>query len=363
MEEKLYYLAFSHFLGIGPVKLNSLLSRLKTIKQAYQASDQLLTEILGNKLAEKFIQFRLRFNPQKKLEELTAKKITVVCWSDSSYPPAVKKIPDPPICLYFRGSVDNFNWKKDLLFAVVGTRMPSTYGEQVANKFSRELAKLGLVIVSGMAVGVDTIAHQACLAVGGRTVAVLGCGVDIIYPASNAYLYWKIIKQGGLVISEFPPGQYVEKGLFVARNRIISGLSRGVMIVEGAKDSGAMITARYAAEQGRDVFAPPAPITSVMSQAPNILLKEGEKLVTDVGDILDELNLKIVPKKKEEIVNKLSSEEKKIFASLNNRPQTADELAISLNHSINQILNLLSMLEIKGVVEKNSAGRYQLMIY
>src|SRR3989344_6509680 len=160
-----------------------------------------------------------------------------------------------------------------------------------------------------MAIGIDSIAHQTALNNDGRTIAFLGCGVDIIYPAVNSNLYYKIINRGGLVISEFPPGEMVVKGLFIARNRLISGISRGVLIVEGAKDSGAMITARYAAEQGKEVFATPAPITSEVSEAPNILLKQGAKLVTSIDDILEEFNMRIAPKKKEEIEKELSGEE------------------------------------------------------
>ena len=162
-----------------------------------------------------------------------------------------------------------------------------------------------------MALGIDAIAHWSTLSVKGKTVAVLGCGVDIPHPRSNIRLYEEIIDHGGIVISEFPPGMFVQKGLFVARNRIISGLSLGILVVEGAKDSGALITARYAAEQGKDVFAPPVPITSVMSQAPNILIKQGAKFVTQVEDILEEYGIQKSNVQKE-VYDSLSVQEKAI---------------------------------------------------
>src|SRR3989338_348038 len=163
-------------------------------------------------------------------------------------------------------------------FAIVGTRKPTSYGIQVARKFAYELTEAGFIIVSGMAMGIDTVAHQAALDAGGKTVAVLGCGVNIIYPAINYQLYHNIIKSGGAVISEFPPDQTVLKGLFISRNRIISGLSKGVLIAEGGEFSGALITAKYAGIQGKDVFAVPSSINSEMASAPNLLIKQGAKI-------------------------------------------------------------------------------------
>ena len=165
-----------------------------------------------------------------------------------------------------------------------------------------------------------------------------------------------------MIISEFPPGQLVEKGLFIARNRLISGLSMGVLVIEGGQDSGALITAKYAAEQGKEVFAPPGPLTSEMSAAPNILLKQGAKLVTSIDDILEEFNLRIVPKKKEEIEKELESEEKIIFAILQNEAKLADEIANQTKFSIDRVLNVLSTLEIKEIVEKNNEGKYQIKL-
>lgn len=357
-----YYVGFSHFLGIGPTRFAALIGHFGNVKKAYLASQKELTEVIGVNWSEKFVKFRSLFDPVKKLEELKRKNIMVLQLRQRSYPKFLQEISDPPICLYIKGDLDNFDFSKDLCFAIVGTRTPTPYGQQIARKFAEELTQAGFVIVSGMAMGIDTVAHKACLKAGGRTIAILGCGVDIIYPAINRNLYNEIIEKGGFVLSEFPPGQMVEKGLFVARNRLISGLSMGVLVVEGAKDSGALITAKYAAEQGKEVFAPPGPITSAMSAAPNILLKQGAKLATSVDDILEEFNLRVAPKKKREIEKELDSKEKIIFEILRSEPKLSDEIVNQAKLSIDKVLNILSMLEIKGVIEKNSEGKYQTKI-
>jgi len=399
-DDLLYYLAFSHFLGIGPMKFSALKKHFGSAKKAYLAGRKELTEVIGVVLTEKFLDFRNKFDPVKKLAELKKKEITVLTVDSDNYPQSVRNISDPPICIYLKGdlnviaSPDSIGTKQSpnearhrifestsppkgespksltqkqvptplLYFSIVGTRSPTQYGIQVARKFAYELATAGFVIVSGMAYGIDTVAHKSCLEASGKTIAVLGCGVDIVYPASNRNLYEKIIETGGAIISEFPPGQLVLKGLFVARNRIISALSAGVMIVEGAEDSGSLITARYAAVQGREVFAPPGPIDSPMSSAPNLLLKQGAKLVTSIEDIFEEFNIKISPKKNEEIRAELSQEEEEIFEILKKESLTVNEMVLITKKPITDILNLISSLEIKKVVEKNPQGRYEVVV-
>ncbi len=391
MSDLPYYLGFSHFLGIGPMRLKALIKYFGDVKTAYRAQEKEISKVIGSIIGHKFAEFRAKFDPVKKMEELKKKNIQVLSLVDKDYPESLKNISDQPICVYVKGLIPKFfdtevearhrvfsstsppkggspksltqKQVSSLLFAIVGTRNPTSYGIQVARKFSYELTQAGFIIVSGMAYGIDTIVHQACLEAGGKTIAVLGCGVDIVYPPTNRDLYEKIIDSGGAVISEFPPGQFVIKGLFISRNRIISGLSRGVMIVEGLEDSGSLITAKHAAEQGKDVFAPPNPITSTMSAAPNLLLKQGAKLVTTVNDIYEEFNIKIVPKKKEEVLQKLDREEREIFIFLNERPMLVDDLAILLKKPINQVLNTLSLMEIDGVVEKNNENFYQIRLF
>jgi len=360
LNEEYYYLSFSHCLGIGPMKFDLLLKQFKDAKTAYSASSKELTQVLGVKLAAQFVDFRQKFDPVKKMEEIQKKGIQFISRIDKAYPKALLKIPDPPIALYVKGDLSAINLDKSVCFAIVGTRRPSSYGVQIARKFSSELASSGFIIISGMAIGIDTLAHQGALEAGRKTVAVLGCGVDIVYPPANTNLYNTIVKSGGIVLSEFPPGMTTLPGLFVARNRIISGLSKGVLIVEGLEGSGSLITARYAAEQGKDVFAPPAPLTSLTSFAPNLLLKEGAKLVTKTQDILDEFNLQISPARQKKIEVDLTEDEKKIVASLSSEAKLIDELVNETKMSAANISQLVTLLEIKGVIEKNSEGKYQL---
>lgn len=209
---------------------------------------------------------------------------------DPLYPRMLKEIPDPPAVLYVQ--ITNRSLTFERTIAVVGTRRVTPYGEAVTRKLTRGLVEKGFTIVSGMALGVDTIAHQTALDCGGTTIAVLGCGIDIIYPPSNARLYHVISRSpGSAIFTEFAPGVRPTREQFPRRNRIISGLSLGVVVVEGTDRSGSLITARFAAEQGREVFAVPGPITSPYSRAPAILLKQGAILVESADDIIEELNL------------------------------------------------------------------------
>lgn len=216
-------------------------------------------------------------------------RIATVFLRDPRYPRLLREISDPPALLYVRGRGTKINLEKTI--AVVGTRHVTGYGRAITIKLVTELAARGYTIVSGLAYGVDTVAHQAAITAGGKTIAVLGCGIDIIAPASNAKLYWDIVEGHGAVVSEIPPGVRTDKKRFVTRNRIISGLSLGVVVIEGGDKSGTLITARYAADQGREVFAVPGPLTSPYSRAPSILLKNGAKLVESADDIIEELPL------------------------------------------------------------------------
>lgn len=209
-----------------------------------------------------------------------------------------------------------------------------------------------------MAMGVDGLVHQATLDVQGKTIAVLGCGVDIIYQSIHRVLYSEIINDKSIVLSEFPPGQQVQPALFIQRNRIISGLSKGVLVIEGMRDSGTLITARFAAEQGKEVFAVPSPITSPLSEAPNLLIKQGAKLVTSVEDIIDELELKI--EKQQEPSMKLDCKEKEIYETLKKEPKSADDLEMELHIPIHELSQILSVMEIKGKLEKTNDGTYQI---
>lgn len=279
-DEKRYWVAFSVFPGIGPVRFRLLLEHFGSAKKAWEAP-----------LSDKFIHFRKTFDIDEYLEKLEHLHVSVLTLNDPKYPKLLKEISDPPFLLYIRGKNTGEPINLDQTIAVVGTRNITRYGEEVTRKIVKGLVANGFTIVSGMAYGVDAVAHQTAIDSGGKTIAVLGCGIDIIAPEGNARLYRAIGEEGhGAIVSEMPLGLRPDKGMFVARNRIISGLSLGVVVTEGAGDSGALITARNAGEQGREVFAVPGPITSPYSRAPAQLIKKGATLVETVEDILDEIN-------------------------------------------------------------------------
>ncbi len=359
MNEQDYSVAFSHCDGIGPMRLQELLSHYKTLAKAYHASESQLRELLGEKLAENFVIFRKTFSVKEVMGYCNAEGIVPVGLFDPRYPAPLKNISDSPICLYVKGDLKNFHFERDFIFAIVGTRKPSSYGMQITRQFSRGLSEAGAVIVSGMALGVDTISHEEAIAVGERTIAVLGCGVDICYPPSNQGLYDAIISSGNVILSEFPPRHTVLRGLFVARNRLISGLSRGVLLTEGTHKSGGLITCRYAAEQGKEVFAPPVPLTSALSEAPNIVLREGATFTTSVKDILEVFNVKVIQKERRKTI--LSESEQLVYTTLINQCLSSDELVQYCKFSIHILLTVLSGMEVKGIVEKNREGRYQIV--
>ncbi|OGK51646.1 DNA protecting protein DprA [Candidatus Roizmanbacteria bacterium RIFCSPLOWO2_01_FULL_41_22] len=363
MEDTLpYYLGFSHFLGIGPIKFNLLKEHYSSLKKAYEAPFSDYQGMFGTNLANKFVDFRRRFDAAKVRQQIEQKGIIIVTREDKHFPQPFLNLADPPICLYVKGDLNSFDFSEDRYLAIVGTRKPTPYGRQVAYKFAYDLSLAGFIVVSGLAIGIDALAHRGALEAKGKTVAFLGCGVDIIYPPVNWSLYEEIIKTGGLVISEFPPGMTVLKGLFVARNRLISGLSRGVMVVEGLKDSGSLITARFAAEQGKEVFAPPSPITSPLAEAPNLLIKEGAKMVTSIDDILEEYHLQITPKNRDDLKEKLTDVENQIFSLLEQEARLPDDLADRLSWPVTKVLTLLSGLELEGIIEKNQQGKYQIKL-
>lgn len=360
-EEKKYWLGFSFFPGIGPLRFKLLLDYFGSAKRAWQARESELKEIgLGEGLVKKFLAFRNSFSLISCINSLNQKGIRVVTFLDKEYPPLLKETEGAPFLLYVRG--DLAFEKLSPCIAVVGTRKVSNYGKEVTAKLVRELVEAGITIVSGMAYGVDTVAHQTAITYGGKTIAVLGCGIDIIHPPSNTNLYWQIVKKYGVIISEFPPGVRVGKGLFPARNRIISGLSLGVVVTEGAEDSGALITARYAAEQGREVFAIPGPITSSLSKGPLKLLREGAKLVSEADDILEELKIerkKLTSSPQNQKTENLSKEERKILELLQNESLSFDEMVKKSQIPAGKLGSFLTLLEMKNVIKKSDNGIYQ----
>jgi DNA processing protein len=285
-EEGLHWLALRLIPGLGTRGANQLLAQWRTPQAIFRASrSELEASGLSGSVAQSIASgctFDDAVDQQQKMLETGA---VLVPFSDPAYPARLKEIFDPPIALFTRGRTDLLS---AILLGVVGTRRPTNYGTAATERLSADLAQAGLAITSGMARGIDTSAHRAALDIGGDTVAVLGCGVDVVYPAENRKLASEIAERG-LIVSEFPMGSPAYPQNFPIRNRIISGMSVGVLVVEGAQYSGSAITARMALEQQREVFAVPGSIMSKMSWGPNLLIKQGAKLVQEWNDVLVEL--------------------------------------------------------------------------
>ncbi|OGY43264.1 MAG: DNA protecting protein DprA [Candidatus Buchananbacteria bacterium RIFCSPHIGHO2_01_FULL_39_14] len=345
-----YWLSFNQINEIGPVRFQKILAYFPDLKTAWQASIKDLREAgLEPKIIEQIKIKRHEISPDQELEKIQALKIQAVTILDETYPKLLKEIYAPPPILYYQG---NFDTNNEILFSVVGTRKISPYGRQVTEQIVYNLAANGLNIVSGLALGIDACAHQAALNANGKTIAVLGCGLNQIYPVSNQQLAKKIIAAGGTIISEFPLGTPPYKSNFPQRNRIISGLSFGTLVTQANLNSGALITAQFALEQNREVFAVPGDINRLGSQGPNQLIKNGAKMVSAAGDILEFLNIKRVNNIK--TANKIlpqTQEEKNILEALINEPQHIDKIAQLVRLDISVVSATLTVMEMKGLVK------------
>jgi DNA processing protein len=298
------------------------------------------------------------------IEQASAENISIVAFDDPLYPALLKNIHDPPPVLYVRGNPGILNSKG---IGIVGSRAATHYGRSIAQKIAANLAGQGLTIVSGMALGIDTAAHKGALAATGMTIAVLGSGLDVIYPPGNHRLY-KEISYAGAVISEYPLGTIPDNFRFPARNRIISGLSLGIVVVEATIRSGSLITANHALEQGREVFAVPGRIDSTKSAGTHSLLQQGAKLVHSIADIVEELSGGAHFENQDSIssnisghknVAPLNQEEATLFACLDVYPLTIDELVRESGFSPQKITELLLLLELKGFVESLPGKSFQ----
>lgn len=297
MNQSVFLVAFASVSGIGFARLRLLMEYFGTAEKAWEANEiQLRRGRLPAATIQELLLTRNKLIPQRYCDELYKMGIKFITILDKDYPESLKNISDPPIALFIKSNLDTASINRltiQRIIAVVGTRKMTDYGCEVTSKLTKDLVLNGFTIVSGMALGVDGVAHKTAINNGGKTLAVLGTGVDVIYPREHTELYRNIIDSGGAVLSEVAPGRTVSRGMFPARNRIVSGLSEAVLVTEGAIDSGSLITARMALEQGREVFAVPGPINSPMAEGTNYLLKQGAKLVTKVDDILEELQTPI----------------------------------------------------------------------
>ena len=339
---------------IGPAKIRALLSHFETPADVLEASPLELIRVRGieKKLASNIAHHEdgeaFADDQLKRVNKIGGRILTI--W-DKEYPELLKRIYDPPALIYVLGK---FSAKDRHSIAIVGTRTPTSYGQIVAEAFSEKLSSLGITIVSGLARGVDTVAHSVTLKAGGRTVAVIGSGLDVPYPPENEKLMDRIA-ESGVVVSEFPMTAKPDATNFPRRNRIISGLSLGTSVVESAEDGGAMITASTALDQDREVFAVPGNINAKRSSGPNKLIQDGRaKLVQSVDDVLAELNLKLErgAVRREEPTIQLTIFEQKIYEMLTNDPIHIDDLADILENSTSDVLVTLLSLEFKGLVRQ-----------
>lgn len=356
MEDLRYWLGFNRVRGIGPMRLRGLLEAFGSVRAAWEAPPEALQEIgLDRRTLSSFLQARETLNLAQLEAAVLRAKVHVYTWDDPAYPAALRDLPDSPPVLFVKGTLEPDD---DWAIAVVGTRKPTAYGREVAQHFASGLAQQGLTIVSGLARGVDAIAHRAALEAGGRTLAVLGCGVDRVYPPEHHKLAQDIMAQGAL-ISDYPLGTPPDAANFPARNRLISGLSRGVVVVEAGSTSGALITADFAAQQGRDVFAVPGSIFSPASQGTHRLLREGASLATDVVDILEALHLEAVGEQREtRDAMPVTLTEATLLTYLSREPTHVDELVRASGMPVEMVNSTLVLMELKGLARQVSPLHY-----
>lgn len=352
-------LGFSLCSGVGPMTFAKLITHFGSPHGAFVAPSLELRPFFRlAKSYEAFLLFRNTYHPDKEIKRIEKNKAWIMTQWHSDYPKLLKNISDPPICLYGKGDRNSIDFTNDTCVGIVGARKNTAYGQYVAEELGRVFATAGLVIVSGMATGIDTISHTAAIEKQGRTIAVLGTGIDIIYPYMNRGLHDQIVKEYGIIISEYPPGFTTHVGMFVLRNRIIVGLSKAIVVVEGGKHSGTLTTARYAAENGRDVYAVPGPITSEMSVGPHILLREGARVLSSASELLKDFGLNQEPGMMTKKPMDLIGEEKIIYDLLTVKKYYADEVAQKISLSVSDTLPILSLLEVRGIIGKDLDGSF-----
>lgn len=348
--------------GVGPIIRRALLEAFGSPAEVLDAPVKALRQVrgIGSELARRICVARRQIDARDEIEVCRRHDIRILLDSDPDYPPLLREIPDPPGVLFLRGAL---RAQDALAIAVVGTRHATQYGIRQAERLASGLSQAGLTVVSGLARGVDAAAHRATLAAGGRTVAVLGCGVLQIYPPEHVELAEQVAKQGALV-SESPPRMRPISGLFPQRNRVITGLSLGTVVVEAAERSGALVSARHALEQGREVFAVPGPVDSRMSRGCHQLLRDGAKLVESVDDVLSELGplgFTATDPRGRTVCHpaelQLNAQEQAVLDAIGDESTTVDELVVATRAPISRLLATLSVLESRRLIRRLSGTR------
>jgi DNA processing protein len=356
MDSRAYWVGFNMVKGIGAVRLQALLDYFGDPQVAWQApADALLNAGLSQKIVENLVHLRATLDLEKVMDRLDYLKITVITREEELYPRRLKEIEQPPPVIYVRGDILP---EDDFAVAVVGTRRITVYGRQVAEEIGTFLARNGITVVSGLARGIDAVAHDSAIKAGGRSFAILGCGVDRIYPPEHQHLADRIIECGAL-ISDYAPGTPPDAINFPPRNRIISGLSLATVVVEAGETSGALITATFAAEQGRDVLAVPGNINAPQSKGANRLIQQGARPLLKVEDILDAVKLDHIQSHQQaRQILPADALEASILVLMSAEPLHIDDIQTQSGLSIDKVSATLTMLELKGLVRQVGSMNY-----
>lgn len=345
--------------GLGNRTILKLLNALSSIKDIFDKVDWCVDQkIISEKIAENIKSFPASEFLKNEKQLALKHGVNIITIEDKHYPEFLKEIADAPVCLYYKGNISLL--KDDFRLAIVGSRQASVYGRQIAEKFAVQCAERGVTVVSGLARGIDTAAHHGIINVGGKTIAVCGCGLTIVYPPENSQLMNNIARTG-LILSEFPLTTQPRPFNFPRRNRLISGISDGVIVVEASQKSGALITADFALEQGKDVYAVPGPIDSPSAKGTNALIQQGAKLVTSIEEVLEEMNFKEIfiqrqfnkhSTEKLKLLQNLSHPQEQVFHHIDSHPKHMDELSMLCGESNLPLSKILIELEFKQLIKQ-----------
>lgn len=356
MEKRGYWVGFNLVKGIGAVRMQQLIDYFGDVECAWFGSIEAFRQAgLSEKVSERIVEIRNQINLEKYVDKLLEQNIKILIKDDPDYPRYLRQIQQPPPVIYLRGELVI---EDDWAVAIVGTRRITHYGQQITEKFAKTLAEHHITVVSGLARGVDGIAHQAALKAGGRSIAVLGSGVDKIYPPEHNLLAQKMMTQGA-IISDYAPGTPPESSNFPPRNRIISGLSRAVIVIEAGVKSGALITANFAVDQGREVYAVPGNINSIQSKGTNTLIQNGARPLTDILDLLIDLQVELIHEHQAFRKQTPSGNtETVLYSVLNDNPIHIDEIIHKAELSVSEVTAQLTVMELKGMVRHVGGMKY-----
>jgi DNA processing protein len=351
-----YWIGFQLTPNMGPVRTRLLVDHFGSPEAAWRAPEAALRATgLSSDLCNAIVHTRKSVDLDREIEKLDRHGVRAIAVDCDDYPRLLRHIPAQPTVLYMKGTIEPID---DLSIGIVGTRRSTTYGVDMTRQIAGDLAAAGVTIVSGLARGIDTVSHDAALSAGGRTIAVCGCGLDTIYPPQNRRLAERIIGSGAL-ISEYPIGIPPDGPHFPARNRIISGLSRGVLVIEAPRRSGALITTNFALDQGRDVYAVPGSALSRQSEGCHELIRAGATLVTNAEHILEDLN---VTASQSAVQSRMllpeTEAEKKLFACIGAEPRHINELSMDTDLPVHEASGTLLTMELKGLIRQSGAQHY-----